>query len=259
MASSIPVASGLRFKIILTILIGALVSSGLLIFFIFNYLNSALTRALIEQGKIVGSNLSEFAAEKLVEDDLITLKRFIEKYRHYTSIEYLIVEDFNREVKTDTYNGNVPVELLKQNRFDSAENQQYYVEMLAFKQNDELHQVYDILVPIKDGLMGFVRVGMKKTFVDTEVRRTLLFIGLIIGGTTLLAIAIALFLITVQVTRPVLKLTEAARNISLGKLSTPVEIEVKNELLVLAEAIDRMRESLRTCLDKLKTRQVTRI
>ena len=120
--------------------------------------------------------------------------------------------------------------------------------------NVQGEEVYDITYPIKDGLLGFVRVGLRKSFVDEQINRTLLYIGAVIAFGTLIIILVALAVITVQVTRPVIKLTEAANEISMGNFNTPIEVKAKNELQVLAVAIDRMKESLKTSLTRLKTK-----
>ena len=86
------------------------------------------------------------------------------------------------------------------------------------------------------------------------MQTTLLYIGFIILLGTLAAIALALFVITTQVTRPVIALANAAKEISLGNFNASVELNVQNELQILASAIDRMRESLKTSLERLKTR-----
>ncbi|MEL6824083.1 MAG: HAMP domain-containing protein, partial [Calditrichota bacterium] len=93
-----------------------------------------------------------------------------------------------------------------------------------------------------------------KSFVDEQINRTLLYIGAVIAIGTLIIILVALAVITVQVTRPVIKLTEAANEISMGNFNTPIEVKAKNELQVLAVAIDRMKESLKTSLTRLKTK-----
>jgi len=248
----------LRAKITIYMIIGAVIFSGIIIAAINYYMGKTLTEALIEQGRIVGMNISEIAAEKLIVEDIYSLKMNIERYRHYSNIEYIIIEDFNHQIKTDTYNGDVPRELIGANNFDVTEAAEYSIQMVTINESGSSHDVYDILVPIKEGLMGFARVGMKKSYVDSQIQKTILYLGIITTIGILLSILVALAIITTQITKPVLYLAKGAENISLGNLDFPMELKVKNELQILASAIDRMRESLKTCLERMKSRPVTR-
>ncbi len=258
MAAGKGIFSNLRLKISIYILIGAVIFSGVVIFVMSHYLNETLSESLIKQGQIIGKSISELAAEKLIEEDAVGLKKVVEKYKYYVNNEYLLIVDSQHKVVTDTYNGSVPAELQNEHGvndclycdfdFSNSEN----VDVALFNVNGI--DVYDITIPIKDGLLGFVRVGLTKRFVDEKVNATILYIGIIIAIGTLLAIFVALTIITVQVTRPIINLANAANEISLGNFNTPVEVKVKNELQILATAIDRMKESLKTSLERLKTR-----
>lgn len=248
----------LRIKITMFVVLGTIIFSIIMISVIYFYLSKALTNALIEQGRIVGANISETAAEKLIVDDLVSLKLNIEKYRHYASVEYILIEDFNHKIQTDTYNGIVPKVLIGANNYDVSGDADYHIQLISIKQNETKEKVYDILVPIKEGLLGFTRVGMKKSYVDSQIQKTLLYLGIITTFGIVISIIVALVIITTQITRPVLYLTNAAENISLGNLDLSIEVKVKNELQILASAIDRMRESLKTCLERMKTRPVSR-
>ncbi len=248
----------LRFKLSIFIVVGAFLMSSIFIFIVIHFLNRVLSQALVEQGKIMGMNISELAAEKLVEDDLVGLRRVIEKYRRSSNIEYVIVEDFNHSIKTDTFNGQIPPEIKALIGAPKSAEKKYQVKQLTLTEKKENRDVYDILVPIKDGLMGFVRIGMKASFIQKQIAKTfwtlVLFVTL---GTAGIVFFFYLF-ITQQVTRPVLQLVSAATDISLGHFNIPLDIKVNNELRELADAIGRMRESLRTSLNKLKKRPITR-
>jgi len=114
--------------------------------------------------------------------------------------------------------------------------------------------IYDITQPIKEGLLGFVRVGMKKKYVDQKIKETLYFLVIVFIGGTFLAIILTLFIITLKVSKPIAYLTDVAYKISLGDFNTPVNLKTRNEIGVLGEAIERMRESLKTSIERLRKR-----
>ena len=237
----------------LYILIGTIVFTGIILFVTYRYVNQTLTDSLIEQGKIVATNLEEVAAERLIEEDIIALRSTVEKYKQYANIEYIIIEDFTEEILTDTYNGNVPNDImLGRAGEETTESQEETVKLI------EVHslniQVYDILQPIKEGLLGFVRVGMKKSFVDERIQETITYLGIVFLIGTFLAIIMAIFIITLQFSRPIAYLTDAAHKISMGELEKPIRVRVKNEIGVLGDAIERMRVSLKSSIDRLRTR-----
>jgi HAMP domain-containing protein len=135
---------------------------------------------------------------------------------------------------------------------ETTENQVETVKLI------EVHslniQVYDILQPIKEGLLGFVRVGMKKSFVDERIQETITYLGIVFLIGTFLAIILAIFIITLQFSRPIAYLTDVAHKISMGELEKPVRVRVKNEIGILGDAIERMRVSLKSSIDRLRTR-----
>ncbi len=244
---------GLRAKIIIAIVMGTAIIGSVLVGITFFYLNRVLSESLIQQGYLVGNSLAEATAEKIIEKDVIACRQITEKYREYPNIEYILIEDPDNQIITDTFNGQIP-EQLKQTKLteeDFAEKK-YLIHQVRLNTADGEREVYEVGIPIEEGLIGFIRLGMKKEFIDSIIRNTLFTIGLTIIGGMIIAIILSLIIVTVQVTRPVLHLTHAAEKISLGEFDFPIEVKAKNELQDLGVALDRMRESLRTCIERLR-------
>ena len=57
-----------------------------------------------------------------------------------------------------------------------------------------------------------------------------------------------------QITKPIMTLTNAAEQMSLGNLNLKIDIKSKDEIGLLAQAITRMQTSLRLALERLKRR-----
>ncbi len=245
--------SSLRVKISLYILLGAIIFSSVILYFIYKNLHETLTISVQEQGRIMAESIEEQAAEPLIENDAVGLKKIVEKYRHYDSNEYILIVDADYNIVTDSYNGAVPAELAIKDvyqNFDFSSGKTYELSTINVSGRD----VYDVRFPVKEGLLGFIRVGVKKSFVDESAKAAMRQIALVIGIGTFMAILLAFLVITAQVTRPVNHLTYAAKEISMGNFNTVISVSVSNELRVLAEAIDRMKESLKNSLDRLKSR-----
>lgn len=71
---------------------------------------------------------------------------------------------------------------------------------------------------------------------------------------TAVAIIIALF-IARQITNPITQLTNVADRISLGELDATIDINRKDEIGELAEAISRMQASLQAAIERLRARR----
>jgi sensor histidine kinase regulating citrate/malate metabolism len=162
----------LRLRIAIFILVGTLVFSCIILYITYQYVNRTLTESLIEQGHLLAANIAEIAAEKIIEEDIVELKSIVEKYKYYSTIEYILIEDYSGQIKTDTYNGLVPSEISAgHSETQFGESMEYDVKMIRVTSQNT--QVYDIKQAVKEGLLGYVRVGMKKSFVDGKIRETI--------------------------------------------------------------------------------------
>jgi nitrogen fixation/metabolism regulation signal transduction histidine kinase len=61
-----------------------------------------------------------------------------------------------------------------------------------------------------------------------------------------------------SVIRPILYLSEVADKISMGELETPIQINAKGEVRVLAESIERMQTSVKAAIERLQRRKEAR-
>ncbi|MFY9225054.1 MAG: HAMP domain-containing protein [Blastocatellia bacterium] len=112
-------------------------------------------------------------------------------------------------------------------------------------------------VPIKDisnQVIGRIGVQVKQSWFNAVLNKVLLIIVLIVLVFILGAIGFAIYAAQ-KLTQPIMELTEASNNISLGKLDESIQIKSDDEIGQLAEALERMRISLKQALDRLRTRR----
>lgn len=112
-------------------------------------------------------------------------------------------------------------------------------------------------VPIKDSsnqVIGRVGVQVKQSWFNAVLNKVLLIILLIVLVFILGAIGVAIFAAQ-KLTKPIMELTEASNNISLGKLDESIQIKSDDEIGQLAEALERMRISLKQALDRLRSKR----
>lgn len=106
----------------------------------------------------------------------------------------------------------------------------------------------------------------KETIGDVEVYVTLKFmeqelyslvVNIVITAIVLnIAIFLAVFIAFRKIIiQPVMRLTDVAERMSMGDLNVVIDVKSKNEVGLLAEAIERMQYSLRLALDRLRKKR----
>jgi HAMP domain-containing protein len=109
-------------------------------------------------------------------------------------------------------------------------------------------------IPANLSKVSTVQIGL----LDNEARtlgnqQSLILLALMVA-TLLVAIGVAVA-VARNLSRPILSLTAAADRISLGMLDTPVVATSRDELGELAEALERMRQSLKLSIERLRRRR----
>jgi HAMP domain-containing protein len=110
------------------------------------------------------------------------------------------------------------------------------------------------IIPANLSKVSTVQIGQ----LDNEARtlgnqQSLILLALMVA-TLLVAIGVAVT-VARNLSRPILSLTAAADRISLGMLDTPVVAASRDELGELAEALERMRQSLKLSIERLRCRR----
>jgi methyl-accepting chemotaxis protein len=103
-------------------------------------------------------------------------------------------------------------------------------------------------------IIGYVGVGVRESYFSQVLNTTLLIIAVVTGVSLVLGIGIAFYL-SQLLTRPILKLTEAANRISLGELDEPIVVTTGDEIGELGESLERMRISLKQAIERLRSRR----
>jgi nitrate/nitrite-specific signal transduction histidine kinase len=103
-------------------------------------------------------------------------------------------------------------------------------------------------------VIGKVEVYLTPQFLEAELQQTTLDILIQVLVLDLLIFLLVFLILRKLILQPVDKLTEAAESMSRGNLGTKITIRSKNELRMVADAMDRMRESLQITMNELRQR-----
>ena len=78
---------------------------------------------------------------------------------------------------------------------------------------------------------------------------------LIVMGVSLIVVILVTSMYSRTIVQPIVYLTDVADRISLGDLDTKIEIRSSDEVGMLAESFDRMQESLRAAIERLRKKR----
>ncbi len=120
-------------------------------------------------------------------------------------------------------------------------------------QRDTGETMWDVSSPIlvKGKHWGGFRVAVSMEKIQAHQRHLILVLGGIFGLFTLITIG-ALFVVVRAAMRPVVALTESARQIGLGEaLDVPIRPESEDEIGQLTKTIDRLRVSMKAAMERL--------
>ncbi len=118
---------------------------------------------------------------------------------------------------------------------------------------DTGERMWDVSTPIfvKGKHWGGFRVAVSMERIEARQRQLLLTLAAIFGIFTIVSVG-AIFLLVQIAMRPVVTLTEAAKQISLGEaLETPIKPETEDEIGQLTKTIDRLRLSMKAAMQRL--------
>jgi two-component system, cell cycle sensor histidine kinase and response regulator CckA len=189
-------------------------------------------------------NLSDAAAAHAVAGNSLALHALVAKYALFEEVAYAFVEDGTGKVLAHSL-GAFPAEL--KNVLSAGGLRQTLHRSLSFRGRE----VYETRVPILEGQVGAVHVGIWGDAVEGEIRAAILPLLGLIGVVLVAGVALALF-VAGGISRPIRRLTRSAETMSRGDLETPVAIHSRDEIGELADSLERMRASLKAAMARLR-------
>jgi HAMP domain-containing protein len=235
--------NSLRWKFI-TVFGGLILLLGICVIGIVYYLTgNALQRQVDLRAAAIASNLSDAAAGYVSRKSALELDALIAKYGRLEGVAYAYIQDPKGEIIASSLQP-FPAELKESGT--TTDQRTFRTRTTSMRSQS----VYETRVPLLDGQLGAVHVGLWADSVQQDVRGTLFsIVGLI---ALCLAVGIAISTVIASKTiRPLLELKSIADNISRGQLDTPVTFQSNDEIGELARSLERMRASLKAAMIRL--------
>jgi HAMP domain-containing protein len=223
---------------------GLILFLGISVIGIVYYLTgNALQRQVDLRAAAIATNLSDAAAGHVSRKNALELDALIAKYGRLDGVAYAYIQDPKSEVIATSIQP-FPVELKEATGRGDQRISNSRTTSVRGK------SIYETRVPLLDGQLGAVHVGLWAETIQQDVRGTLLTIVGLIGICLATGVAIAI-MITTKTIRPVLELKSIADEISRGHLDTPVSFQSNDEVGELARSLERMRASLKAAMTRL--------
>lgn len=230
---------GLRWKISIAfsglILIVGLAVIGI----VYHFAGSALQRQFNLRLDAIATNLSDAAAGLISSKSKLELDALIAKYGRLDGVAYAIIQDPKGGILVSSMQP-FPTEL-KENGTSAASTRTTRVRG---------KDAFETRVPVLEGQLGTVRVGLWADNLRGEMRATLMPILGLIAACVMAGIALSMML-AARAVRPILQLRAIADDISRGRLDTSVTIQSDDEIGELGRSLERMRASLKAAMARL--------
>jgi HAMP domain-containing protein len=222
----------------LTMLIGALVIGT-----VYYFIVGALRNQANQRASAVATNLSDGAAALVLRKDLVALHALLAKYALLEGVAYVFVEDLNGSILARSWGS-------------SSREPQVFAARGDLREERRTEGVFsgepvdEIRVPILDGQIGAVHVGIWRGAVERDVGRVFYPIVTWISGVLVVGVLLVV-IVAWRIQRPIRQLARNADSMSKGDLDTSVEVTSSDEIGELAIALERMRASLKAAFTRL--------
>jgi two-component system NtrC family sensor kinase len=182
---------------------------------------------LNRHGIITATSIAERSIDPIVYDDLAALNKLVsDQKRIDSSVAYVFVINEKEQVLAHTFDENVPTDLIRCNIPDDAKTPS---TLRLLDQTNPDREIRDIAVPILDGNLGFVRMGLFEENYTRSMRLTsnifliMVFVFLIIG------IVGALFFSHI-ITKPIKTISQIAEKINIDNLGNLNDDHISQKL-----------------------------
>lgn len=251
----------LKWKVPIVIVAGALIIGVGITLLVVRLVSDSLQTELTERGKAIATTLAKQVERPLVGDDEVDIQNLVDISSKFTAVSYVYISDKDNKVaaqkfKVGSYNQRQVLQegVIRESKSD------YKIDLTKVENTNDVGEIveienYEISAPIGESVLGYAHVGMSRKYMDDIIRSTVILIGGVLAVTIVLGIIVSLYLSN-KLTKQLLYLTDSADKISMGDLESIVRIDSTDEIGELANAIERLRESLKAAIDRLKRKKI---
>ena len=211
----------------------------MVVIFVRSHLSRVLRDEYLTNGRILAGNLAARSEHFVLTEELVSLLQLVKDLKNSDEdIAYAYVADRKGHVLAHTFAKGFPADLVGVNSPDPGDS--WKLESLDTAEKGLVH---DIAVPILQGKVGSVHVGVSEHRIGRTISQfTIALVG--IAGLVLLIAVASAAVVSWIVTQPVRSLIKAAREIRDGDLGRQVTATTKDEIGDLVESFNQMSAGL---------------
>jgi PAS domain S-box-containing protein len=201
---------------------------------------------LQEDGINIGKDISNDSIDYILTEKHFGLKLMLYEHKKMREdIEYIFILTEDGKLLAHSYRGPFPDDLRDANHIEQG--QEYNIQKLSSQKGN----ILDIALPILNGELGVVRVGILEHFIIKDVNDITKIIVWTIIGISVFG-SIITIIISSSLTKPISTLTKGAEEISKGNLEYRTDINTNDEIGRLASSFNKMVKNLKSAEDKLR-------
>ena len=205
---------------------------------------NSLETGLVRSGQEIATSMAAVISNDILLDDRFALhERMSKTLEANDQIRYIVVTNSDGEVLASTFIDGLPKGLPPVRLPDGETG----MDVMAFSSNEGT--IREILVPIDDGFLGYIRMGMaEKQFMTDLQEKCLLAILLVLM--VCVAAAILATRYANEFLKPVARLSFAVKQMDKGKYGIQVPVTSQDEVGRLANTFNRMSTGLQSTIER---------
>ncbi len=224
---------------------------------------------LSRHGKITATTLAERSIIPIAYGDLGMLDQIVTSQKKIdSSIAYIFIMDKNNKILAHSFDRMVPGELITVNKPSSS----HEMNIIKIIQESPPHKtIWDIAVPIMDGNLGTVRLGLfEENYLKSMNKTTRIFIIMVVLFLTVGIIGA--FIFSYIITTPLKTMSSISKSLELDSLNVQLQsienklnsseivkwkniLNIKDEIDSLIVSFGEMVKRLKTTYDELQKTQ----
>ncbi len=176
---------------------------------------NSLENELEKRGLFISKSIAEKSVNSLLYDDIADLYKLVDIINTIdTSVAYVFILNGKNKVIAHTFETNVPQGLINANQIKKNKSKS---TVLIKSKNKNNKLIRDIAVPILDGKLGIVRVGLNEENIYANIKNTIKNILIMISVFLFTGIFTA-FIFSYIITNPIKLISKTSENIDIDSL-----------------------------------------
>ncbi len=236
----------LSFKVAALITLTTLILGSIALYQFITTFSYQLRNEITKRGTAIALGIADSAANPVLTNSIDILKGIAKKAKEQEpTVSHVYIKNDEGKVLAHTFEGNVPDALLDEKEEHEVRKKS---EAKEFARTIKLggEEIIDIDIPILNGLIGSVHVGISTAGISREVNATITKLLLSFGFVFLVITALGIIAANRLMVKPIRSIITVAEKVGHGDLSEELEVKSSDELGHLAETFNETITRLRT-------------